>query len=50
MHAAKGVVTARRHDVACGSGGARMGKPCVSGVGAIRIDYNAQTMTVGGVS
>jgi pyruvate,orthophosphate dikinase len=27
-----------------------MGKPCVSGVGAIRIDYNGQTMSVGGVT
>jgi pyruvate,orthophosphate dikinase len=27
-----------------------MGKPCVSGVGSIRIDYPSQTMTVGGVT
>ncbi|MGY4592761.1 pyruvate,phosphate dikinase [Bradyrhizobium sp. GM22.5] len=25
-----------------------MGKPCVSGAGSIRVDYNAQTMTVSG--
>jgi pyruvate,orthophosphate dikinase len=27
-----------------------MGKPCVSGVGSIRIDYKAQTLTVGGLT
>ena len=27
-----------------------MGKPCVSGAGAIRIDYAAQTMTAGGIT
>ena len=27
-----------------------MGKPCVSGLGALRIDARAQTMTVGGVT
>ena len=27
-----------------------MGKPCVSGAGAIRIDYAEQTMTAGGVA
>jgi pyruvate,orthophosphate dikinase len=27
-----------------------MGKPCVSGAGAIRVDYNARTFSVGGVT
>jgi pyruvate,orthophosphate dikinase len=51
MHAAEGVVTTRGGMTSHAAVVARgMGKPCVSGVGAIRIDYNAQTMTVGGVT
>ena len=51
MHAAEGVVTTRGGMTSHAAVVARgMGKPCVSGVGAIRIDYAAQTMTGGGVT
>ena len=51
MHAAEGVVTTRGGMTSHAAVVARgMGKPCVSGVGSIRIDYNAQTMTAGGVT
>ena len=51
MHAAEGVVTTRGGMTSHAAVVARgMGKPCVSGVSAIRIDYNRQTMTVGGVT
>ena len=51
MHAAEGVVTTRGGMTSHAAVVARgMGKPCVSGVGAIRIDYAAQTMTAGGVT
>jgi pyruvate, orthophosphate dikinase len=51
MHAAEGVVTTRGGMTSHAAVVARgMGKPCVSGVSAIRIDYNGQTMTVGGVT
>jgi pyruvate,orthophosphate dikinase len=51
MHAAEGVVTTRGGMTSHAAVVARgMGKPCVSGVGAIRIDYNRETMTVGGVT
>ena len=49
MHAAEGIVTTRggmtTHAAVVARG---MGKPCVSGVSAIRIDYAKQTMTAGG--
>ncbi len=51
MHAAEGIVTTRGGMTSHAAVVARgMGKPCVSGVGAIRIDYAAQTMTAGGVT
>ncbi|MBV8443876.1 MAG: pyruvate, phosphate dikinase, partial [Hyphomicrobiales bacterium] len=51
MHAAEGVVTTRGGMTSHAAVVARgMGKPCVSGVGAIRIDYAAQTMSVGAVT
>jgi pyruvate, orthophosphate dikinase len=51
MHAAEGVVTTRGGMTSHAAVVARgMGKPCVSGVSTIRIDYNGQTMTVGGVT
>jgi pyruvate, orthophosphate dikinase len=51
MHAAEGVVTTRGGMTSHAAVVARgMGKPCVSGVSAIRIDYSGQTMTVGGVT
>ncbi len=51
MHAAEGVVTTRGGMTSHAAVVARgMGKPCVSGAGSIRIDYAAQTMTVGGVT
>ena len=51
MHAAEGILTTRGGMTSHAAVVARgMGKPCVSGVGAIRIDYKAQTLTVGGVT
>ena len=51
MHAAEGIVTTRGGMTSHAAVVARgMGKPCVSGAGAIRIDYVKQTMTAGGVT
>jgi len=51
MNAAEGIVTTRGGMTSHAAVVARgMGKPCVSGAGAIRIDYEAQTMTAGGVT
>ena len=51
MHAAEGIVTTRGGMTSHAAVVARgMGKPCVSGAGAIRIDYAAQTMTAGGIT
>ncbi|MBD8908236.1 pyruvate, phosphate dikinase [Methylorubrum zatmanii] len=51
MHAAEGILTTRGGMTSHAAVVARgMGKPCVSGVGSIRIDYKAQTLTVGGVT
>jgi pyruvate,orthophosphate dikinase len=51
MHAAEGIVTTRGGMTSHAAVVARgMGKPCVSGVGALRIDYHAQTMSGGGVT
>ncbi|HXE23978.1 MAG TPA: pyruvate, phosphate dikinase, partial [Roseiarcus sp.] len=48
MHAAEGVLTTRGGMTSHAAVVARgMGKPCVCGVSAIRIDYGAQTMTAG---
>ncbi len=50
MHAAEGIVTTRGGMTSHAAVVARgMGKPCVAGAGAIRIDYAAGTMTAGGV-
>ncbi|MDQ0505433.1 pyruvate, phosphate dikinase [Xanthobacter agilis] len=49
MHAAEGILTSRGGMTSHAAVVARgMGKPCVSGAGALRIDYAAQTMTVSG--
>jgi pyruvate,orthophosphate dikinase len=49
MHAAEGILTTRGGMTSHAAVVARgMGKPCVSGAGSIRIDYNAKTMTVAG--
>jgi pyruvate,orthophosphate dikinase len=49
MHAAEGILTTRGGMTSHAAVVARgMGKPCVSGAGAIRVDYHKQTMTVGG--
>ncbi|GJE55678.1 MULTISPECIES: pyruvate, phosphate dikinase [Methylobacterium] len=49
MHAAEGILTTRGGMTSHAAVVARgMGKPCVSGVGSIRIDYKAGTLTVGG--
>ncbi|HVL74101.1 MAG TPA: pyruvate, phosphate dikinase [Beijerinckiaceae bacterium] len=51
MHAAEGILTTRGGMTSHAAVVARgMGKPCVSGAGAIRVDYAAQTMTVAGQS
>jgi pyruvate,orthophosphate dikinase len=51
MHAAEGIVTTRGGMTSHAAVVARgMGKPCVSGAGAIRVDYAARTMTAGGVT
>lgn len=49
MHAAEGILTSRGGMTSHAAVVARgMGKPCVSGAGALRIDYAAQTLTVSG--
>jgi pyruvate,orthophosphate dikinase len=49
MHAAAGILTARGGMTSHAAVVARgMGRPCVSGAGALRIDYKAGTMTVAG--
>jgi pyruvate,orthophosphate dikinase len=49
MHAAEGILTTRGGMTSHAAVVARgMGKPCVSGAGQIRVDYNAQTMTSAG--
>src|SRR5919199_1719435 len=51
MHAAEGILTTRGGMTSHAAVVARgMGKPCVSGAGAIRIDYAANTLAAGGVS
>jgi len=48
MHAAEGILTTRGGMTSHAAVVARgMGKPCVSGAGAIRIDYAANTLTAG---
>lgn len=50
MDAAKGILTARGGMTSHAAVVARgMGKCCVSGAGAVKIDYKARTMTIGGV-
>src|SRR5437660_4580572 len=49
MHAAEGILTTRGGMTSHAAVVARgMGKPCVSGAGALRVDYAAGTMSVGG--
>ena len=49
MHAAEGILTTRGGMTSHAAVVARgMGKPCVSGVGSIRVDYAKQTMMVSG--
>ena len=49
MHAAEGIVTTRGGMTSHAAVVARgMGKPCVSGVGSIRIDYAKQQLVAGG--
>jgi pyruvate,orthophosphate dikinase len=48
MHASEGILTTRGGMTSHAAVVARgMGKPCVSGAGAIRVDYAAKTMTAG---
>jgi pyruvate, orthophosphate dikinase len=49
MHAAEGILTTRGGMTSHAAVVARgMGKPCVSGAGALRVDYRAGTMSAGG--
>jgi pyruvate,orthophosphate dikinase len=49
MHAAEGILTTRGGMTSHAAVVARgMGKPCVSGAGSIRVDYEAQTLSAGG--
>jgi pyruvate,orthophosphate dikinase len=49
MHAAEGILTTRGGMTSHAAVVARgMGKPCVSGAGAVRVDYAAGTMTASG--
>ena len=49
MHASEGILTTRGGMTSHAAVVARgMGKPCVSGAGAIRVDYAGQTLTAGG--
>jgi pyruvate,orthophosphate dikinase len=49
MHAAEGILTTRGGMTSHAAVVARgMGKPCVSGAGAIRVDYAAEALTAGG--
>jgi pyruvate, orthophosphate dikinase len=51
MHAAEGILTTRGGMTSHAAVVARgMGKPCVTGAGALRVDYRAQTMTAGGTT
>jgi pyruvate, orthophosphate dikinase len=51
MHAAEGILTTRGGMTSHAAVVARgMGKPCVSGAGALRVDYRAQTMMASGVT
>src|SRR5262249_37332765 len=51
MHAAEGILTTRGGMTSHAAVVARgMGKPCLAGAGALRVDYPAQTMTTGGVT
>ncbi len=51
MHAAEGILTTRGGMTSHAAVVARgMGKPCVSGAGAIRVDYRAGTLSVGDVT
>lgn len=51
MHAAEGILTTRGGMTSHAAVVARgMGKPCVSGAGAIRIDYSARTLSTGGIT
>jgi pyruvate, orthophosphate dikinase len=51
MHAAEGILTTRGGMTSHAAVVARgMGKPCVSGAGAIRVDYAANTVTAGGMT
>jgi pyruvate,orthophosphate dikinase len=51
MHAAEGILTARGGMTSHAAVVARgMGKPCVSGAGALRIDIAANSMVAGGVT
>ena len=51
MHAAEGILTTRGGMTSHAAVVARgMGKPCVSGAGSIRVDYNTATLTAGGTT
>ena len=50
MHAAEGILTTRGGMTSHAAVVARgMGKPCVSGAGGVRVDYQAGTLSAGGI-
>jgi pyruvate,orthophosphate dikinase len=50
MHAARGILTTRGGMTSHAAVVARgMGRPCVAGAGGVSVDYNAQTLTAGGM-
>jgi pyruvate, orthophosphate dikinase len=51
MHAAEGILTTRGGMTSHAAVVARgMGKPCVAGAGALRVDYQTQTLSAGGIT
>ena len=51
MHAAQGILTTRGGMTSHAAVVARgMGKPCVAGAGALRVDYRTQTVSAGGTT
>src|SRR3974390_2651380 len=51
MHASEGILTTRGGMTSHAAVGPRgMGTPCVAGAGALRVDYQAQTLSAGGVT
>ena len=50
MYAPRDFDIARRHDQPCRCCGTGLGRPCVSGAGEMRIDYDAQIARIGAMN